>query len=375
MKALVYAKRLIGFESVSEQSNRIVCKYLEFKLHRLGFVVEKLEYRDANGIRKFNLIGKLGEGQGGLAYFGHTDTVPAKSWRGSGGGPFEAHVSQGLLYGRGACDMKGSLACALAAARKFSDAEISRPLYLCFTADEEIGYHGIKQVVNESKIYREMVAGQVAAIVGEPTELQVVTAHKATCLITAVARGHAAHSSTREGSNANWKLIPFLAEAKQIREETETDPRWQSELFDPPTVSMNIVIADENQAINITSPQATCSIYLRPMKGISVDPIVARLQKVAQANDLEFAYEVRGEPFHVAPNSELVHSGLKLTGTERPQTVCYGTDGGFLTELDNKIVLGPGSIDQAHTDHEFIAIDQLRKGTDVYSRFIQRYCC
>ena len=374
MKALAYTKRMIGFNSVSHRSNRTICKYLELKLAKYGFVVERLEYVDPNGIRKQNLVAKKGAGAGGLGYFGHTDTVPARRWHCQSSGPFDPVVRDGRLYGRGSCDMKGSLGCILAAVQRVPDDQLVRPVYLCFTADEEIGYHGIKQVVAESKFYREMVEYQTSAIVGEPTMLDVVYAHKGTCLISASATGRAAHSSTVEGRNANWAMIPFLNEAYQIREETESDPRWQNDLFAPPSLSMNLLIEDRNRAINITSPQTTCSIYLRPMTGISVQPIVDRLQKVAQRHDLDFAFEIRGEPFIVDRNSTFVKNALEWTGSDEPLTVCYGTDGGYLTELENKIVLGPGSIQQAHTEDEFIELDQLNRGVDIYARFI-RQCC
>ena len=99
--------------------------------------------------------------------------------------------------------MKGSIACMLAAAEQFSTAQLERPIYVTCTADEEVGYHGAAQVASQSKLFQEMVTGETHGIIGEPTRLEVVHAHKGTYGFTATSRGRAAHSSTNEGLNAN----------------------------------------------------------------------------------------------------------------------------------------------------------------------------
>ncbi len=375
MKALRYTKRMIGFESTSNKSNRVVSKYLEMKLAKYGFVIEKLEYLDRKNVKKVCLVAKKGTGTGGLAYFGHSDCVPADKWFSKRYGPFEAAIARDRVYGRGSCDMKGSIACILSACQLFGTDELKHPLYVVITADEEIGYYGAKHVVAESKFYREMVDGKTKAIIGEPTLLEVVFAHKGTYLIRAVSRGKAAHSSTSIGENANLKMIPFLAEAKRIFDETEHDVRWQNDLFDPPTLSMNIGINDRNAAVNIKSPKSVCTIYLRPMPGITVDPIIDRLQDIAHQHEIKMIVDKRSEPFLVDPESDFVKTALTLAHRQSAKTVCYGTDGGLLTEIEDKIVLGPGSIAQAHTNNEWIAIEQLTLGTELYAKFIKRYCC
>ena len=225
MKALRYTKRMIGFESTSNRSNRTVSRYLEMKLAKHGFVIEKLSYHDRRKVKKVCLVAKKGSGTGGLAYFGHSDCVPADQWFSKKHGPFEAAIARDRVYGRGSCDMKGSIACILAASQLIKAEDLEKPLYVVITADEEIGYHGARHVVAESKFYREMVEGGTKAIIGEPTSLEVVFSHKGTCLIRAVARGKAAHSSTSVGENANLRMIPFLVEAKKIYDETENDVR------------------------------------------------------------------------------------------------------------------------------------------------------
>ena len=135
------------------------------------------------------------------------------------------------------------------------------------TADEEVGYVGAREVAKHSKLYREMVDGNANGIIGEPTMLEVVYAHKGTYGFKAISRGKAAHSSTTSGLNANLAMIPFLAEMKKIHDETMTDPQWQHDEFDPPIISWNIGINDHTAAVNITPPQSICTVYFRPMPG------------------------------------------------------------------------------------------------------------
>ena len=218
MNAQQHVSELIRFDSVSSQSNVPVTDYAERSLKRLGFETERLEYDDAQGVRKACVVGKLGQGTGGLAYFGHTDVVPASPWFSDEHGPFQPTIKNGRLYGRGSCDMKGSVACMLAATERVRAIELQRPVYVTCTADEEIGYGGAREVAQRSQLFREMIAGNAKGIIGEPTNLEVVHAHKGTFGFVATSIGKAAHSSTREGLNANLAMIPFLAEMKAMHD-------------------------------------------------------------------------------------------------------------------------------------------------------------
>ncbi len=375
MKTLRYAKRLIGFESTSHLSNRLISKYLQMKLTKHGFIVEKLEYRDPNRVRKVNLIAKKGSGQGGLAYFAHTDTVPADDWFSRKYGPYEPAISRERLYGRGSCDMKGSIACMMTAAQRFSWDDFKEPLYLVFTSDEEVGFHGARFVVEESRTYREMVEGQTRGVVGEPTGLDVIHAHKGLCLITVKSHGKAAHSSTCLGKNSNLAMIPFLSEMKKIHDEIENDAVWQNSMFDPPTLSWNIVIDEPNTAANITSPETTCRIYTRPMTGIDITPLLERTREAAEANGLDIEIYNAHSEMNTAVENAFLQETLKLVHRNGPRTVSYGTDGGVFAELENLIVYGPGNIAQAHTRDEWISIEQLTLGAEMYTKMIEQWCC
>ncbi|MDB4777992.1 M20/M25/M40 family metallo-hydrolase, partial [bacterium] len=343
MKALRYAKRLISFDSTSHLSNRKISKYLEMKLIKHGFVVERLEYLDRRGTRKVNLVAKKGRGEGGLAYFGHSDVVPAKNWFKSRFGPFEPAINNQRLYGRGACDMKGSVACMLAASQLFTHDQLNQPLYFICTADEEVGFHGAKNVVDESKFYREMVNHGTKGIIGEPTMLDVVYAHKGSLEIKAKSAGIAAHSSTNEGVNSTLAMIPFLAEAKKIHDEIECQPNWRSDHFSPATAGWNIIVRDDSPAMNITPAKTKCKIYARPLPNVDMQPLIDRLKTVADANGIKLRVLRWCEPFECDPDSQFVQDTLKLVHRPKAKTVSFSTDGGLFSEIEEKIVFGPGS--------------------------------
>lgn len=374
MDALDYVKDLVAFESTSVLSNVAVSDYAQDALRRLEFDTERLEYTDKNGVRKVNILGKKGSGRGGMAYFGHTDVVPADPWFSEEHGPFSPTVKDGRVYGRGCCDMKGSVSCMLAAASQFSPSELKQPVYITLTADEEIGFGGAKEVTERSELYAEMIAGESNGIIGEPTRLEVVYAHKGTYGFKAISRGKAAHSSTRSGLNANLAMIPFLAEMKRIHDETEADPHWQNDEFDPPTVTWNIGINDLTTAVNITPPQSICTVYFRPMPGQDSSQLMDRVRSAAEEHGLELEVGVAADAVYSDPKSAFVKDVLAIAGREKPFTVAYGTDGAMFTGMKKLVVIGPGDIAQAHTHDEWVALDQLQLGTDLYARMIREWC-
>jgi acetylornithine deacetylase len=372
--AVDYARDLVRFDSVSRVSNAEVSNFVEEALRRQGFDIERLEYDDNHGVRKVNILGKKGEGSGGLGYFAHTDVVPATTWRFTDHGPFDPFLRDGRLYGRGSCDMKGSLACMLAAAENWSRESLRSPVYITCTADEEIGYGGAEKVAQSSALFQEMVAGDTRGIIGEPTRLEVVHAHKGTYGFTVVSRGRAAHSSTNEGLNANLAMIPFLQDMKRMHDELENDPEWHHPAFSPRTLSWNIGINDHTAAVNITAPQSVCTVYFRPMPGQNADELIERARRSAQRHGLEFKVNWRGQPLWIEPDAPLVREALRLAGKPAARTVAYGTDGAMFTALKNMIVLGPGDIAQAHTDDEWIDLNQVKLGVALYSRMIEAWC-
>lgn len=375
MDAVQHLNELIRFDSVSSKTNVPITDHVERLLKQRGFEVERLEYDDKSGVRKASVVAKLGPGAGGLVYFGHTDVVPADPWFNNQHGPFEPTIKEGKLYGRGSCDMKGSVACALAAVERIRVADLKRPVYITCTADEEVGYGGAKSVAERSTLFREMIAGDTKGIIGEPTNLEVVYAHKGTFGFLATSIGKASHSSTKEGLNANLAMIPFLVEMKAIHDEVESDPAWRNPEFDPPTICWNIGINDHTHAFNITAPQSICSVYYRPMPGQNPQLLLDRARQAAERCGLQFEFRSGAMPLYMDPQSDYIQELLRLADRPRATTVAYGTDGAMLTELKKMAVLGPGSIKQAHTWDEWIELEQLERGTALYEKLIRRWCC
>ena len=371
---LDYAHSLVAVPSVSTRSNAAISDVVEAHLKSLGFQIERQEFLDAAGISKVNVIGRKGPGTGGVALLSHTDVVPADTWIMPGHGPFEPTIKNGRLYGRGSCDMKGPIAAMLAAISRIPSEELRQPIYVVCTADEELGSGGAKRVAESSVYFREMVASQSRAIIGEPTNLEVVYAHKGVCGFRAVSHGVAAHSGTRDGKNANLAMIPFLAEMKAIHDETLNDPAWLNEAFDPPWISWNIGINDKTDAVNITAPQSICTVYFRPMPGQDYDQLINRAGLAAKRCGLDFIVECRGAPLCGDPTSEFLRETVRLAGHDQARTISYGSDGVYFTELKQILVLGPGSVQQAHRTDEWISLEQLNAGSELYEQILRRWC-
>lgn len=375
MRTLELLSELVTFPSVSATSNVEVSKWAEEQLVRLGFRTEWVEYEDRNGIRKACVSGQIGEQNGrGLAYFCHTDVVPVATWDHPASGPWELKQQYDRVYGRGSCDMKGSLACMLAAVEAMGDQTLSSPLTIVCTADEEVGLQGARHLVGNSAIYKDIVARQSRGIIGEPTQLEVVHAHKGGRGIKISARGKAAHSSTNEGINANFAMIPFLSDMHKLCQEIDGNADWTDERFEPPTINLNLGINDHTHAVNITPGQSICTIYFRTMPNIDADGLVQRIKSAAIQHGLEFEMMFSGEPVFSDPNSQFIAELLQLSGTIESHTVSYGTDGSCFSDLDDLAVLGPGSIAQAHKDDEWISLDQLEKGAALFKSLIERWC-
>ncbi len=365
--AMELVTKLVRFPSVSHESNEDVSQAVADELFRIGFEVEWLSYRDHEGKTKVSLVAKRGEGTGGVAYLAHTDVVPAEDWSLDFCGPFEPVLRDGKLYGRGTCDMKGSLACALTAAAQ-TPVTNGSPLYFIVTSDEEIGMHGARLVNNRSRLFEEMVATNTIGIVGEPTQLEVVHAHKGGLRFHVFARGKSAHTSTPDGINANYALIPALEPLLQLRSETEEAFQFRNEMFNPPTLSWNMTITNEPEAVNVTTSLAQLNNFLRLMPDVDIEPIMARVEQICDRYHLELARSDQVEPWSVSPESSWIQQMLSLVGRSESRSVCYATDAGVLQRLRAMMICGPGDIQQAHRSDEWISLEQLKLGVETYTR-------
>ena len=372
------ASELIAMPSETPTSNRAISDFLRGVLEEGGFAVEELTYTDPPDVEKVSLIAKKGAGAGGLGLFSHSDTVPGDV----GWSPFAPALVDvgsaparkgrgGRLVGRGSADMKGPLAASIAAACAVGDGELKRPLVIAITADEERGHVGAHDIVKRS---RTLTGGWPQyCIVCEPSEMQPVYAHKGGAGITVTARGVAAHSSTDKGVSANFKIAPFLAEMAEMAQTFRAETRFQNRLFDPPTNGFNLVISDGDTATNVTAARTVVRISIRAMPdacfGEAVEMVVGR----AEAHGLEVEQRSVG-PFFADADGPLAQAACRATGAPRAITVPYGTEAECYQEYMDALVLGPGNIEQAHTVGEWIAVEQLERAVDVYSRLIGELC-
>ncbi|RMF39228.1 MAG: M20/M25/M40 family metallo-hydrolase [Planctomycetota bacterium] len=382
MTPLELAGELVRIDSVTTHPNEAITEALSSYLHRLRFDVRRFTYQDLQGVRKYGLEARrdppgLAGTQGGVGYFCHSDVVPVDQWSCPHGGPFDAAVAEGRLWGRGACDMKGSIAAALAALHRIDVAEQHESVYFFVTGDEECGMAGAEWLVSQSEWFRDLVARRGVGIIGEPTLLQVVNAHKGGCRLDVVASGVAAHSSTRDGRNANWRLIPFLQELADVHRSSETDPAWQNPAFDPPTITLNPVLINVPAAPNITVETAICRLFFRPMPNtqVGLQEVKDRLLAAARRHGLQVAGLRELPPLFTSDDSASVRRLLQLLQQEQPLAVSYATDGCFLADLSERIVLGPGSIEQAHRPDEWIAVAELERGASVLERVFRAFIC
>ena len=369
LDVLELTRELVTYPSESFRSNAAIADRIEAEFQARGFETERLEYTDPQGERKVSLVAQRGQGTGGLSFFSHSDTVPGTGWSRD---PFTPAEEGGRLIGLGSVDMKGPGAATLIAAAGVPESELRRPVLVVFTADEEIGGGGAKQVMAESRLLR--AAQPAAGIVAEPTGLVPVYAHKGVVLMAVTAHGVAAHTSTGRGVSANFLIIPFLAEMAELAKTLKADPRHQNAEFDPPTNGFNLVINDGGVPTNITPSKTVCRIGFRPMPGDRADEVIEYIQGRAAAHGLEMTYR-RLEPFYTPPDSEIVRASLAATGAERAVTVPFGTDALHLRTLCPMVILGPGHIAQAHTDGEWIEVAQLHQALTVYRRLIEHFCC
>ena len=318
--------------------------------------------------RKVSLVARKGTGDGGIGIFSHSDTVPgdANGWE-----PFNATVQDGRIVGRGSTDMKGAVAASIVAASAYAADQLRHPLTIVITADEEVGYGGAKQVIAESK----SLAGNwpTYGIIGEPTRMRPVYAHKGGVRFKVTAHGVAAHTSTDKGISANFLIAPFLAEMAELNKLVKSEPRFQNHEFDPPTNGFNLVMSDGDTASNVTAAKTVCTVGFRPMPNDSRQEVVDRILDSVKRHNLEVDWYLH-EPFYVDRDSPLIRAALEATGLPTAETVPFGTEAAVFKSHMQLVILGPGDIAQAHTKGEWVAIAQLERAVEVYRSLINRFC-
>ncbi len=357
---------LIGFQSVSADSNLEIIGFLEDHLKALGARVEI--FADDTG-KKANLFATLGpDKKGGIVLSGHSDVVPVadQDWSSD---PFKMTERDARLYGRGSCDMKGFIACSLVLAEQLAADRLDAPVHFSFTHDEETGCLGAQAMLPqlEDRGYRPALA-----IIGEPTDMQIIEGHKGCCEYTTHFTGLPGHGSLpHKGVNAAEYAARFITKLIALREEMAARTP-EGSCFEPPHTTMNIGCIRGGVAHNVIASNAEIDWEFRPVNDAdfyyfktSVNSFIDRvllpeMRAVYDRADIrtDIISEVAGlVPEKVNAARALV---MALTGANTAGLVAFGTEAGLFQKLGiSAVVCGPGSIEQAHKADEYVSLEQL----------------
>ena len=369
--------QLISTPSVSstdpawDQGNRAVIDLLAGWLKDLGFATE-IQPVTADG-SKANLIATRGSGPGGLVLSGHTDTVPFDEGRWQSD-PLGLSQRDNRLYGLGSTDMKGFFPLALAAAASFREVDLLQPLILLATADEESSMNGARALATAGRPKAR------AAIIGEPTSLVPVRMHKGIMMEAVHIDGQAGHSSNPDlGNSALEGMHQVMGDLVAFR--AELADRYSNSLFEVSYPTLNLGHIHGGDSPNRICGQSELHFDLRMTPaGDNAEvreDIRRRLALIGQQRGLDI--ELRSliqdvSPFEQAADSELVKLAEKLTG-HAAIAVGFATEAPFLKRLGMEtLVMGPGSIDQAHQPDEFMPLDQIKPCISLLEQFIRHYC-
>lgn len=357
---------LLAFDTTSRESNLALIAWIEDFLARRGIASQRI--MDDSG-RKANLYARLGpSGEGGVMLSGHTDVVPVDGQHWSVP-PFELTEQDGRYYGRGSADMKGFIACVLAALDDFLAQPLRMPLHLAFSYDEEVGCLGVRSMVDYLRASQDKPA---MCIIGEPTSMHPVYGHKGKIGIRCQVRGHACHSAyAPSGVNAieyAARLINRLGEAaQQLRQRQDTR-------FDPPFSTVQTGVIKGGSVLNIVPQDCQFDFEIRYLPQDDVQGVIAEVEQFAQQQLLPQMQAVAIESairFHTIsqypglltdPQSQFAQWLAQWSGSDAFSTVAFGTEGGLFDEAGiATLICGPGSMDQGHKPDEFIAIEQLAR--------------
>lgn len=353
------ARALVAIDSRSHLSNLPAAARLEAALG--GFAVERIDYTDAAGVAKRALV--AARGAGGVAFSGHLDTVPDTGWADD---PWAASVADGRLHGLGSTDMKGPLAACVVAARALP-ADV--PVALLITTDEETSKEGARQIVRRSALARAYAPRGI--LIAEPTMMQPVRGHRSSIAFTATATGAQAHSSTGQGRNANWDLIPFLADMRDLHARVRSAAPLQDAAYDPPYGDFNLVLDNHGAAVNVTVPRATARIKYRYSASIDPEIVAGAVRRAAARHGIVLDERRDGPPPELPPDHPFLRVCAEAAGAA-PRTAPYGTDASELGALAPCVVMGPGDIAVAHAPGESVQLDALAAAVPVFIEVARR---
>jgi acetylornithine deacetylase len=362
--------KLVGIDSSSALSNAPMIAALTPALEALGFTLRRHGYLDETGVEKLNLVASWGEpARPALALVGHTDCVPYDpAWAGA----LRLEERDGKLFGRGACDTKGFLACMLAAASRVDRSALTKGLALVFTADEETGCLGARKLSDA-----KLVAPSFA-IVGEPTELTPVRAHKGYSLAKIEVIGREGHSAyPASGASAILAASRLLARIDDLAKafSQETDPE-----FDPPFLTVNVGTITGGKAANIIPGSCRFSLEWRTLPtespGRFLDAVRALGHEIARERGVEVRVrQTRSDRGVSTPRESPLVRFLEEQSGKTAAAVSFGTEATHLTEMGaQSVVFGAGDIHVAHRTGEFVPAADLERCAQVLTAAIEHFC-
>jgi acetylornithine deacetylase len=370
---------LVAFDTTSRNSNLALIDWVEAYLRPLGFSFHRVY--DATG-EKANLFATIGPADvPGVILSGHTDVVPVddQHWTSD---PFALRLEDGKAYARGACDMKGFLAVCLAAAERLDPARLAKPVHLAFSYDEEVGCRGARGMV---EWLRDAPFSPEACFVGEPTQMGVVIGHKSKRSVRVTLRGRTCHSSQAPlGVNAAEYAARLVAEIARLREWLALDGP-QDPMYDVPYSTPHVGILRGGTALNIVPDRAEIVFEIRTIG--ADDPVALVEQVMAYAREelepkmhavdpesgIDFDVFAAVVGLDTQPDEPVVTLAKRLAGRNEHAKVAFGTEGGLFQTIAGvpTVVIGPGSIDQAHKADEWIAVSELEKCGAFVERLLE----
>ncbi len=369
--------RLVAFDTTSRNTNLPLVRFVEGYFADHGIGARRIV--DDTG-EKANLWITIGpDAPGGFVLSGHTDVVPVdgQDWSSD---PFELVEREGRLYGRGSCDMKGFLACVMAAVPRMLTSDLVRPIHIAFSYDEEVGCVGARRMVK--RLASDGVA-PAFCVVGEPTMMEVVTGHKGKRSLKVTARGLACHSSLApQGVNAVDYAAMMVVRMREMAQRFASEGR-RDEAFDVPFSTAHTGTISGGTALNIVPDECSFLCEFRVLPGEDPDAYVADIRAYAneltremQAVSPQAGIEVEvyaGFPgLDTPPEAEIATLAKSFAGANGHSKVAYGTEAGLFSEFlgCQTIVCGPGSIAVAHRPDEYVERSQLERCDRFLDRLI-----
>lgn len=378
-RSLEMIRKLVSFDTTSRNSNLGIIEFIRDYLASHG--IEARLVHDEAG-KKANLYATLGpQDKPGIALSGHTDVVPVDGQEWSSD-PWTLTERDGKLYGRGTCDMKSFVAIALAMVPDFLAQPLATPIHLLFSYDEEVGCVGVRRLIAELK---QLPVRPASVIVGEPTGMKVIVAHKGKLSVRCHVRGFEAHSSLApRGVNAIEYAAELIAQlnrmGRRIAAEGPFDPH-----YDVAHSTVHTGVIHGGTALNIVPKDCYFDFEFRHLTGVDPEALFGELKKFAEtelvpamrkvAPDTGISWEdLSSFPGLDMPEEhDVVVLAKSLAGANAVQKVAFGTEAGLFQQAGMPtIICGPGSIDQAHKPNEFVSLEQVALCEAFLGRLIKR---